>query len=404
MMVVRRGGNWWASDEGSAYRNLLRNVTAARGRVAVTAKNKTSKGGAQERDLLVEAASKWHNRFGARWPRPRADIALDVWALTHSNPPQPQNYAKRLLDQLGDDKGEPIIYVDDRQVAMLFVRVDKTTSASIPDTVFFSAQLAASARDSVRYAADRIRSRDSYEEDWQREEDWQSQIDDADRAIETWTAAGSDLAKNHFLPRAIYKSQHLRQQWALAAVDGVAVGIVDGYASLRRDTSSTDRQMVAERLDLLTQLPYAFNPGLLPTKPGESAEFRARVEAAITARMSRYPALFPLLCGVGVTIFYVAGHQGKDLDNALRLLMPPLLKHVHPPSPPNDNPDTLDEKAFPLWDNIRKGKAPPPQAAIAFVEAVVLKDLPHPAGTVIAALSDGRRHQSWWKLSTLDER
>jgi hypothetical protein len=149
-----------------------------------------------ESDLLAEAAREWHTRFGARWPRPRADIALDVWALTHGNPPQPQNYAKRLLDQLGDDDGQPIVDVDDRQVTMLFVRVDKTTSASIPDTVFFSAQLAAAVRESVRYGTNRLRSRDPYDGGWERGTDWQTEIDDAERAIETWTASDGEIAKS----------------------------------------------------------------------------------------------------------------------------------------------------------------------------------------------------------------
>jgi hypothetical protein len=402
-MLYGPGESWWTSDEGATYRNLLRNVTAARGRVAVTAKNKAGKGGAQERDLLVEAAREWHNRFGARWPRPRADIALDIWALTHGHPPQPQNYAKRLLDQLGDDHGDPIVYVDDRQVTMLFVRVDAITSNSIPDTVFFSAQLASSVRESLRYAADRGRTREHFGDDRERETDWQTRIDMAELEIESWAASSTDRAKTYFLPRAIYKHQHLLQQWVLSGVDNSAVGIVDGCAGLLRDSSPNDRRIIADHLNWLTQLPYVFNLGALPTKSGESVEFRAHVEAVIEARIRSYPALFPVLCGAGVTVFYVAGHQGKDLDNALRLLMPPLLKHICPPQSPYGNPDALDDNAFEQWDNIRQGHVPPPQGVISFVEAIVLRDVPYPEGTVIAALSDGRRRQSWWKLTILDQ-
>jgi hypothetical protein len=110
------------------------------------------------------------------------------------------------------------------------------------------------------------------------------------------------LATNFFLPRAIHKSQHLRQQWALAAANGIAVSIVDGYASLRRNGSAADRQPVADRIALLRQLPYAFNFGTLPVKTGDSEAFRARVEAVIIEKVREHSALFPLLCSVGVTM------------------------------------------------------------------------------------------------------
>ena len=398
-------GSWWTSNEGSKYRNLLRNVTTARGRVSVTAKNKTSKGAVKERDLLLEAARKWHNTFGARWPRPRADVALDVWAITHTNPPQPQNYAKRLLDQLGEVDGKPVVYTDDRQVAMLFVRVDRTDGASMPDTVFFSAQLASSVRESVRYGAARRRERDLASDDWQsREFDWENRLEDAERLIETWRLAGTELAAEFFLPRALYKYQHLQQRRALSDVDHLAVGVLDSYAELRRSSPDRENRYLAEHLDLMASMPYAIDLGVLPSKSGDSEEFRARVDAAISHQMARYPSLFPLLCSVGVSIYYVPGQQGKDLDNVLRLLMPPLLKDVHPPRTPYDDPDALDEERFRLWDDVRQGKAMPPQAAVSFVEAVALKDVPYAPGTVIATLSDGRRRQSWWKLSSLDER
>ncbi len=66
-------------------------------------------------------------------------MALDVWAVTDSNAPQPHNFAKRLLDQLGRH-GEPIIYDDDRQGSMLFVRLDEHNSTTTAPTIFFAAQ------------------------------------------------------------------------------------------------------------------------------------------------------------------------------------------------------------------------------------------------------------------------
>jgi hypothetical protein len=57
MMFDRRGRDWWVPDEGAAYRNLLRNVTAARGRVAVTAKNKNQQGVAHR-----NATCSWRRR------------------------------------------------------------------------------------------------------------------------------------------------------------------------------------------------------------------------------------------------------------------------------------------------------------------------------------------------------
>jgi hypothetical protein len=94
---------------------------------------------------------------------------------------------------------------------------------------------------------------------------------------------------------------------------------------------------------------------------------------------------------VGVTAFFVPGAAGKDLDNIFRqLVVPVLLEHCHLPRVLR-HPYATPEDAT--------GDAAVPPAHIAFIEGVALRGVPLPPGTVVIALSDGQRHQSWWQMA-----
>lgn len=67
-------------------------------------------------DLVLSYA-----RSRARWPKPRAPIALDVWLSNATrNSPRIDSICKWLLDEL-----EGRVYQDDRQVKLLFARADR---------------------------------------------------------------------------------------------------------------------------------------------------------------------------------------------------------------------------------------------------------------------------------------
>jgi hypothetical protein len=140
---------FWDSTEGREYRTMWRELTTARGIVATRPRAKRSGKVAQERALIVAAAEEFERAYrGGGWPRPKADLALDVWAVSTKDAPQPQNFAKRLLDQLGPAGGKPIVYQDDRQVSMLYVRVDEFAAAQ--PQIYFAAQRSAVIRSEMR--------------------------------------------------------------------------------------------------------------------------------------------------------------------------------------------------------------------------------------------------------------
>ena len=106
-----------------------------------------------------------------------------------------------------------------------------------------------------------------------------------------------------------------------------------------------------------------------------------------------HPSLYPLLGPVGLTAFFFPGPNGKDLDKVFRLVVPTLLEQLHPPHSSKDC-YTLSDKEFEFWDCVRRGQATSTESHIAFIEAIALKGLPYPPGTVVIALSGGARHES----------
>jgi hypothetical protein len=68
---------------------MWRELTTARGGLSAKPKAKGAKGASQERQLTVAAAEEWERAYsGGGWPRPKADVALDIWAVTDRNAPQ----------------------------------------------------------------------------------------------------------------------------------------------------------------------------------------------------------------------------------------------------------------------------------------------------------------------------
>ncbi|MCV7225282.1 hypothetical protein [Mycolicibacterium komossense] len=170
---------FWDSPQGHEYRQMWRRMTTAFGVVATRPRAKGSSRAAQERDLIEAAAREFEHAYrGGSWPRQRADVALDVWAVGMKDTPQPQNFAKRLLDQLGTVDGRtPIVYRDDRQVTMLYVRVDEIASAT--PTIHFAAQRAAVIRDEIRRGpADEARQQQFHER--------QRELEDALERAQDW--------------------------------------------------------------------------------------------------------------------------------------------------------------------------------------------------------------------------
>lgn len=316
---------FWDSPEGRDYRRMWREITTARGVVATRPRAKRSGGAVQER-VLIEAAAKEFERAysGGGWPRQRADVALDVWAVGTKDTPQPQNFAKRLLDQLGSVDGRaPIVYRDDRQVTMLYVRVDEIASAT--PKIHFAAQRSSVIRSEIRRGPEDDVHREGF---LAREHELDRELETAREWIANWRGDTSDLGKKFYAMGKRGERFYLQAN-VLHTTDHMARSLVHDYMGVPPKYPEQFRQLVAESLDLLASMPYAFNLGTLPS-PGESEVFKQSVHETICARIDQYPFLYPPQMPVGVTAFYVPGPDGKDLDNIFReLVLPILLEHCH---------------------------------------------------------------------------
>lgn len=379
---------FWDSAQGHEYRQMWRKMTTASGVVATRPRAKGSARAAQERDLIEDAVREFaHTYHGGGWPRQRADVALDVWAVGIKDTPQPQNFAKRLLDQLGSVGGRtPIVYRDDRQVTMLYVRVDEIASAT--PTIHFAAQRASVIRDEIRRApADEARQQQRSERDRELED----ALEKAQEWVTDYRDDNSEVGKK-FHSMGLRGERFYQQANLLHATDSMAESLVRAYAGVPPRYPEEFLALVADQLDLLTASPYAFNFGTLPSAGGSEA-FTQSVHDAIGARIERYPMLYPPQMPVGVTAFYVPGADGKDLDNIFRdLVLPVLLTQCHLPRELRHPYRSVDEE-----QEERVGAGRPPR--VAFIEGIALKGVPRPPGTVVVAMSDGWRHRSWWQAA-----
>jgi hypothetical protein len=141
-------------------------------------------------------------------------------------------------------------------------------------------------------------------------------------------------------------------------------------------------------------MPSVMNLGPMLAKAGDTEQFQSNLRFVLADRISSYPLLGP----VGLTVFFFPGPTGNDLDNIFRLVVPRLLDQLHPPRTSKD-PHALPDNQFQFWDAVRRRQAISDESHIAFIEAISLKGLPYPPGTVVIALTGGARHESWWQLA-----
>lgn len=379
---------FWASPQGHEYRQMWRKMTTASGVVATRPRAKGSSRAAQERDLIEYAAQEFEHAYsGGGWPRQRADVALDVWAVGMKDTPQPQNFAKRLLDQLGTVEGrQPIVYRDDRQVTMLYVRVDEIASAT--PTIHFAAQRASVIRDEIRRGPD---DEARHQQRSERDRELEDALERAQEWVTDWHGDTTEAGKK-FYSMGQRGERFYRQANLLHATDSMAESLVRAYARVPPRYPEEFLATVADQLHWLTASPYVFNLGTLPSAGGSEA-FKHSVHDTIGARIERYPMLYPPQMPVGVTAFYVPGPDGKDLDNIFReLILPVLLTHCQLPREMRHPYGSFDHEP-----DERGGAGRPPH--VAFIEGVALKGVPRPPGTVVVALSDGWRHRSWWQAA-----
>ncbi|WP_280317591.1 hypothetical protein [Nocardia wallacei] len=332
------------------------------------------------------------------------DIALRT---TSRDPARIDKYCKWLLDELGGQRGDPIVYTDDRQVKMLFARLDR--NAAEP-SIWVTAQTVAQVQEGLRRVGSLDRRWTVGEANWELERHSDLDEDDDGGVSPDFLRAGgvdadtiSECAlRDHVRRRLGY------QRTFLALTDQLSSAVVFTHADKRfRDRMGlpTTNEVLHRVLDY----GLAVDLGPIPTRSGESSAFKQRTATALTQLLTSRPGLTPLLPSIGVTVFSLETRAGKDLDNIFGdfEVLPILLDTERPPVRPLADYSPIEDLRE--WQEHDRDKSPTAVGDIAFIEAVALKgatDERLPPGTVIVALSHGQRLESWWDnaLQFLDER
>ncbi|MGY1959614.1 hypothetical protein [Nocardia gipuzkoensis] len=388
-------GSYWTTEAGLRHKDFSRSISTLRLWLAQEPKSKQAKGKAaarESRDLMLQDATTWHRmngKYGGRWPRPRAHIALDIYFwTTNPNSPRIDKLCKRLLDELGGATGAPIVYHDDRQVKMLFARCDRSTREP---RIAVDAQTATQVRAGLRRAYD-LDARWTIEYANDRMSLSVDPNEDIDEDLWWSYAPDVETTRDNALRNRVRRLLSY-QAAKLEVTDQYSSSVVLHYAD-ERYRKSVGFRATADDLHDLLRYGLAINLGPLPTRSGQSAEFLARATGMLTALVEREQWMFPLLTPVGVTLYYLETVGGKDLDNIFLTLLPVVLQTVQPPVDAlADYSAIADLKA---WE---EGQAASTEREVAFIEAVALSGITDEQllpGSVVLALSHGDRRESWW--------
>ncbi|MFX0573091.1 hypothetical protein [Nocardia nepalensis] len=393
-------GSYWKSEAGLRQKDLRRFVSALRLGIIKEPRSKSAKGKAASRELrelLLEGAATWHRLdgdYGARWPRPRADLALDIaFRTTNPNSPRIDKLCKYLLDELGGMKGPPIVYNDDRQVKMLFAH--RHTADDQP-LISVTAQTVAQVRAGICRMHD-FGTRWGVEyANWELDRHGDLDIDD-DYEPGWWSAITTDpdtIAE--FTLRDEVRQRMRYQMTNLAATDQFSSQVVLAYAvEQRRDRWAW--QTTGDALHTLLDYGLAVGLGPLPQAAGQSANFVESTTSALADLVARRRWMTPLLPSVGLTLFYLETDTGKDLDNLFLDVLPIVLNVLRPPAVALAEFSPID--ALRAWRDADQQGVLTAATEIAFIEAVALKGVTSDRlrpGSVILALSHGSRWESWW--------
>lgn len=120
---------FWDSEEGQNFTDQRRSISVIRlsAEVEPPSKNPRKRAASENlKSLMLKDALLWHGldgEFGARWPRVRVPLAVDLsFSSTERNPPGIHTLSKAVLDLLGGPPGDAVLFKDDRQIKMLFAR------------------------------------------------------------------------------------------------------------------------------------------------------------------------------------------------------------------------------------------------------------------------------------------
>lgn len=402
--------SFWRTEAGQQHRDELRRISAARLLVGYEPRGKKAQ--QQEvffRDLLLEDAKIWSQTPLGGWPRPKADVALDISAQSsRNNAPRPDSLCKWLLDQLDGSRGTPVLFSDDRQVTMLFARCDRNETE--PPSISVVARRAYLVRESLRRVV-----RDD-ENPWSPTDEasnpyplligddfGDSWLETCRGQVEIWEhlAEFQDVACE--VERARLNVRIQTQRVRLALTDTMVARVIADHALPPLGVPPHpvhDPSFVStyDALDQLQRMPYSYDLGVMTVGRGSKESFETQVRTILHTAVENGTTVYPLLNTVGVTVFYVPDPDGKDLDNIFRELLPIVLEVLNPP---RAEPNLRDETD--LWTSVAAGdRKCPGDPTVSFIEAVALKGVDlarHPPGTIYMSLGPGDRRESWWGIA-----
>jgi hypothetical protein len=410
------GDNYWQTVEGRIDKARGRAMMALHLDLPLEPKSKKSARPAHREAVQAhvrEGAGPWMKATGgknAHWPRPRADLALDVHIFSgERNSPRIDTACKGLLDELGGPDVGEVIYEDDRQVKWLFasksVRTDldaeTATAAGVaffgvdqapaPSTrfdphIYVTAQTRANRVANLKLAIDLDPSWKASESNTNPFLKREIEIDFDEDYLAGLDPSGSDFDRAE-RARTLHQLQYQQQASPLQGLDRLVPNLLRNFAS---DPLSVYGWV----LPSIKQSPYAFELGTIPEASGDTDIFKLNVREQMKQRTQRYPGLFPLVVSIGVTMLYFETGQGKDMDNLVRIVLPVLLDELQPPS--EEQPYPWPDAEIDKTDNSHRHRA---SSDVQFIEAIALNKLPPDVqpGTAYLLLSSGWRHSSWWE-------
>ncbi|MCC2030892.1 hypothetical protein [Microbacterium allomyrinae] len=395
---------FWQSDAGEHIRLYRRRMASLRVTLNTEAPTKKMRKGSQEKarqalrlafetDTLARYAREQTN-----WPKPRADIALDIFVNSASrNGARIDSACKWLLDELTG-----LVYRDDKQVKLLFARIGRppsdpaslafwgeiappVTNAVDPcgASISITAQPRSSVLHDLRVANNLEEAWDSHKAvygesrrsrfyaDFERDQllDYQALFDPNDQ---------EEGARFRQIANQIdYRDQAQQQQHVDLVFSSLFTELpVDRFGVWKAARSR------------LAYCPYIFDLGTLPER-GETREFERRLRRILEDRRDRFPGLLPLRArsGVSMILFDKPGHS-KDLDNLVRETLPAILDVLRPPR--HDHQGWLaDEPELSMS-----------QVDIPFIEvaSIPADQSDMPPGSLVLGLSSADRYSSWWSL------
>lgn len=366
---------FWSSQDGRRLQWQQRRLRTAHVLVEQEPRQKGPAARREAKEFRSLARAQLSGQQG--WPRPRAELALDLtFATTTRQPPTLARLPKNYLDLLGtnaaDSNPGPLLYNDDGAVGMLFASAH---NLSTPETgqhptpyIHVVARTRADALADMALAHE-ILTNDGPTPRWSLSAEVDEDYRGADqRETIAWLRRQGDPQATATAELLAYLNRQQFQRNALERNDAALTDLLlgGGYRLITGDDPDRRRlqrlrRRVGERgqpatvRDPILMSIVSVHEGVeyrdmllgglgavtlppLPTAAGDSAVFKRRLDATLAQYAGKRPWLFPLLEPLRVTVLVIPprrhAHSAKDLDNILIDVLSGVDKNLKPPADP----------------------------------------------------------------------